>query len=198
MVSALRHGPGRPGKSVGRPVRGFDDRPAKGRQGHVGPPSERLEGRLDPHRSLGRNWAQGQGRVVAKALRAIDEGRQAEHLVPGIARALRRRSRDVPAEPFLESGQRLLAQGARRVSGYRTFSHPSSVGHGRQFPMARSSIFIVVQQRRAMLTVMSHPTITPAIVKPDAEWRAELTPDQYRVLREKGTERAFTLSLIHI
>ncbi|MEM8963884.1 MAG: peptide-methionine (R)-S-oxide reductase MsrB [Acidobacteriota bacterium] len=36
-------------------------------------------------------------------------------------------------------------------------------------------------------------TDTPRrIVKTDAEWQQELTPEQYRILREKGTERAFT------
>ncbi|MAZ26128.1 MAG: peptide-methionine (R)-S-oxide reductase [Cytophagaceae bacterium] len=34
------------------------------------------------------------------------------------------------------------------------------------------------------------------ITKSDAEWKAELTPEQYNVLRHEGTERAFTSELL--
>ena len=34
--------------------------------------------------------------------------------------------------------------------------------------------------------------MTNNMTKTDAEWRAELSPEQYRVLRQKGTEAPFT------
>jgi peptide-methionine (R)-S-oxide reductase len=34
--------------------------------------------------------------------------------------------------------------------------------------------------------------VTDKVEKPDSDWKMELSPQQYHVLREKGTERAFT------
>ena len=42
------------------------------------------------------------------------------------------------------------------------------------------------------LARVSSTNMQPPIVKTEAEWRKQLTPEQYRVLRQKGTERAFT------
>ena len=34
-------------------------------------------------------------------------------------------------------------------------------------------------------------TVVPRVTKTDAEWRKQLTPEQYQIARAKGTERAF-------
>lgn len=39
-------------------------------------------------------------------------------------------------------------------------------------------------------------TNTPTVRKSDEEWRAELSPEQYQVLRQAGTERAWTGELL--
>ena len=39
---------------------------------------------------------------------------------------------------------------------------------------------------------MSHESKVPKVIKTDDAWRSELTPEQYRITRGHGTERAWT------
>ncbi len=40
--------------------------------------------------------------------------------------------------------------------------------------------------------------LTPEVVKPEDEWRRELGPERYHILREAGTERPDTGELLHV
>ena len=65
-------------------------------------------------------------------------------------------------------------------------------------------LLIALSSGAALAATSAKPGTTPAskhpqkkveivpVTKSEAEWKKNLTPEQYRVLREQGTERAFT------
>lgn len=62
-----------------------------------------------------------------------------------------------------------------------------------------SALFIIIAFLSGYLLLSSDDLkaeegfpMTEKIIKTDEEWRDLLTPEQYRITREKGTERAFT------
>ncbi len=40
------------------------------------------------------------------------------------------------------------------------------------------------------------PVVSPKVIKTDDQWKAQLTSEQFRILRKEGTERAFTGALL--
>ena len=44
----------------------------------------------------------------------------------------------------------------------------------------------------ATATDVHEPSRSDRVVKTDAEWQSDLSPEEYRILRQRGTERAFT------
>ena len=59
---------------------------------------------------------------------------------------------------------------------------PARTG-GKTMEKKRIKIYSAAQERYAM---------TEKVIKTEKEWKSQLTPEQFRITRKKGTERAFT------
>lgn len=86
-----------------------------------------------------------------------------------------------------------VALGAALTVMGQTPTPPSAPAAGNSVSVTAGTKTNAVTSTNKPVVAASSPSTKPMrMVKTDAEWRKQLTPEQYRVLRQKGTEQAFT------
>jgi peptide-methionine (R)-S-oxide reductase len=72
-------------------------------------------------------------------------------------------------------------------------SFPKDRVHAAEMPQARNAGKAMEKERIKIYSVAERRYVTTEkVVKTEKEWRSQLTPEQFRITRKKGTERAFT------
>src|SRR5688572_25353001 len=99
-----------------------------------------------------------------------------------------------PSGSGMRSGKREAAPSGAASTEPATTSHASTgvVFRISRDPPSGLRSFGLTFPGRSRIEPCWHTASMRKIQKTDAEWRAELSPEQYRILRQKGTEAPFT------
>ena len=68
----------------------------------------------------------------------------------------------------------------------------TSCGFERSSEINQEKDSLTTKNKKSLVKTKEGENMDKPVIKSEEEWKKELTPEQYKVLREKGTERAFT------
>jgi peptide-methionine (R)-S-oxide reductase len=68
----------------------------------------------------------------------------------------------------------------------------TSCGSERSSDKTQEKDSLTAKDKKVLAKTIEGEDVDKPLIKSEEEWKKELTPDQYKVLREKGTERPFT------
>src|SRR4030066_854821 len=68
----------------------------------------------------------------------------------------------------------------------------TSCGFERSSEINQEKDSLTTKNKKSLVKTKEGENMDKPVINSEEEWKKELTPEQYKVLREKGTERAFT------